>query len=102
MLIVFVGKIEHRVCLSTLATSLNDEGHLVHIVLPFFEILLAFPLKHLALSELVVVGIVTAHMFQGTFLETAHIFQGTFYGSAHIFQGTFELIITFIAKSVNF
>ena len=60
------------------------------IVLPFFEILLDFPLKHLALSELVVVDIVTAHIFQGTFLETAHIFQGTFYGLAHIFQGTFR------------
>lgn len=60
------------------------------IVLPFFEILLDFSLKHLALSELVVADIVTVHIFQGTFLETAHIFQGTFYGFAHIFQGTFR------------
>ena len=48
------------------------------IVLPFFEILLDFSLKHLALSELVVVDIVTAHIFQGTFYGFAHIFQGTF------------------------
>ena len=52
MLIIFMGKIEYRECLSALATSFDDERHFVLITLPFFEIFLDFSFKHLFSNDL--------------------------------------------------